>query len=182
MVDVCTADGDRRRVHERRILELGLHVGAVLDDDTSAELDRCASIDTAEQRMLRLIARRGRSRAELLERLAALGIGEADADATVGRLEQAGLINDRVLAAEVVDRGERRGHGRLRRQHDLRRLQLDAELPDDPERERVRAEAVVRKRFGAVPTAPADLARASAYLTRRGFDADTVATTLHLSE
>ena len=164
MVDVCTADGDRRRVHERRILELGLYVGAVLDDDTSAELDRCASIDTAEQRMLRL------------------GIGEADADATVGRLERAGLIDDRVLAAEVVDRGERRGHGRLRRQHDLRRLQLDAELPDDPEGERVRAEAVVLKRFGAVPTAPADLARASSYLTRRGFDADTVATTLHLSE
>ncbi len=74
MVDVCISDGDRCRVHERRVLELGLTVGTQIEDDTRTVLGRYAQVDAAEQRMLRLIARRARSQAELLARLQTLGL------------------------------------------------------------------------------------------------------------
>jgi regulatory protein len=183
MVDVCLSDGDRRRVHERRVLELGLAVGTAVGDETRAELDRFTRIDSAEQRMLRLIARRGRSRAEIVERLAALELDDDSALEIVTRLERAGFIDDRTLAAEVTDRTRVRGLGHLRTKHDLGKLQIDERstaeaLVHDPQAERSRAHAVVIKRYGAIPTTSSDLARAAAYLGRRGYDADTVATVL----
>lgn len=185
MVDVCTSDGDRCRVHERRVLELGLTVGTRIEDDTRALLDRHAHVDAAEQRMLRLIARRARSQAELLERLQTLGLDSSAAQETVERLQRVGLVDDQALAVSVAERTRDRGHGHLRVKHDLQRLQVDpgssAEaLAERPDQERERAYAVVVKRFGAIPTDPGDLARASAFLCRRGYDADTVATVLRL--
>jgi regulatory protein len=185
MVDVCLSDGDRRRVHERRLLELGLSVGTPVDGETRSQLDRFTRVDSAEQRMLRLITRRGRSRAELVERLGALEIDDDSALEIVTRLERAGFIDDRALAAEVTDRTRVRGMGHLRTKHDLGRLQIDEQsaaevLVHDPEAERSRAHAAVIKRYGAIPTTAADLARASGYLQRRGYDADTAATVLRL--
>ncbi len=185
MVDVCTSDGDRCRVHERRVLELGLTVGTRIEDDTRTLLDRHAQVDAAEQRMLGLIARRARSQAELLGRLQTLGLDSATAQETVERLRRAGLVDDQALAASVAERTKHRGHGRLRVEHDLRRLRVDpgssAEaLAEQPDQERERAHAAVIKRFGTIPTDRGDLARASAFLCRRGYDADTVATVLRL--
>ena len=185
MVDVCTSDGDRCRVHERRVLDLGLTVGTRIDDDTRTLFGRHAQVDAAEQRMLRLIAGRARSQAELLARLRTLGLESSAAQETVERLRRVGLVDDQALAAGVAERTRSRGHGRLRVEHDLQRLQVDpgssAEvLAEQPDQERERAHAVVVKRFGAIPTDPADLARASAHLCRRGYDPDTVATVLRL--
>ena len=117
--------------------------------------------------MLRLIARRARSQAELLGRLQTLGLDSSAAQETVERLRRVGLVDDQALAASVAERTRDRGHGHLRVEHDLQRLQVDpgssAEaLAEQPDRERRRAHAVVVKRFGAIPTDPRDLARASA--------------------
>ncbi len=185
MVDVCLSDGDRRRVHERRVLTLGLSVGSLIDPETRSALDRYTHIDSAEQRMLRLIASRGRSRAELVERLAALDVDDESALEIVERLERAGFIDDRALAAEVADRTRSRGMGHLRTQHDLDRLKINEQSAADanthePDAERSRAQAVILKRYGAIPTTPADISRAAAYLQRRGYDADTVTTVLRL--
>jgi regulatory protein len=180
MVDVCTSDGDRCRIHERRILDLGLAVGAALDPHDLALLQRYAHADAAELRMVRLIARRGRSRAEVLERLAALGLDEDDAGDIVARFERTGLIDDDALVDEVVERTRRRGHGQLRVEHDLTRLQVEAVVATAPGDEQERACAAVIKRYGAIPDSPADLARASAFLHRRGFTEETILTALHL--
>lgn len=185
MVDVCISDGDRCRVHERRVLELGLAVGTQIEGATRTVLSRYAQVDAAEQRMLRLIARRARSQAELLARLQTLGLDSAAAHETVERLRRVGLVDDQALAASVAERTRDRGHGHLRVEHDLQRLLVDpgssAEaLAEQPDQERERAHAVVVKRFGTIPTEPRDVARASAFLCRRGYDADTVATVLRL--
>ncbi len=64
MVDVCTSDGDRCRVHERRVLELGLAVGTQIEDDTRTVLEpvrpgrRRRAADAAPDRPSRAIASR----------------------------------------------------------------------------------------------------------------------------
>ena len=185
MVDVCLSDGDRRRVHERRVLDLGLSVGSLIDPETRSALDRYTHIDSAEQRMLRLIASRGRSRAELVERLAALDVDDESALEIVERLsERVSSMTEPSLPRSPTALAVG-GMGRLRTQHDLDRLKINEQSAADanthePDAERSRAQAVILKRYGAIPTTPADISRAAAYLQRRGYDADTVTTVLRL--
>src|SRR5436853_3179928 len=68
-VEVVLDSGERLRVHDRRIVEHGLHTGAALDTAAASVLRAAASVDAAERRALRLIGRRPRSRSELLRRL-----------------------------------------------------------------------------------------------------------------
>ncbi len=75
--------------------------------------------------------------------------------------------------------------GELRTRSDLRRLRVEPDvaatvLTATPQEQREQAEAAILKRFGEIPAEPAGLSRASAFLARRGYDADTVAAVLRL--
>ena len=172
-------------MHERRLLEFDLTVGTPVTGETLGELQRCAGIDAAERRMVGLIARRARSEAEIRDRLETLGIDEAATADMLERFRSIGLLDDQALAEDVADRTRRRGHGELRTRSDLRRLRVEPDvaatvLTATPQEQREQAEAVILKRFGEIPAEPAGLSRASAFLARRGYDADTVAAVLRL--
>lgn len=184
-VEVLLEAGERFAIHDRRLSEQGLTVGARLDDAEVAALARAGAADTAERRALRLIARRPRSRAELARRMQAWGLAPASANAVLDRLAAMGMVDDEVLAAAVVSARRERAYGRLRIAADLDRLSVD---PDTS------AEAAATSTAGEVERArralgghgdvigrdPAALRRAAALLARRGFDSETIAAVLDL--
>ena len=184
-VEVVLGTGERLRVHDRRVLEHGLHAGAALDPAAEAALRAAAGVDAAERRALRLIGRRPRSRAELERRLGEWGLSAADAAAVLDRLGAVGLVDDDALAGAVVSTRRADGYGRLRVGHDLDRLGIDGETgaahaTTTTQEELDRARSVLGSRRAPDTSDAAGVRRAAAYLARRGFDAETVAAALGL--
>jgi regulatory protein len=183
LVSVGLESGERLLLSSRRVAELRLAAGDQLDGPGLARLRAAAEEERLEQRVLRLLAARPRSRAELRHRLAEWGIAEEAAQSLLGRLTSAGLLDDGRVAAEVSDALRRRGHGSLRTAHELDRLGIDgctaAPVVDehagaDPRH----AQDLVTRRFGPAPYDRATARRAAAFLARRGFGEDTVADVL----
>ena len=177
--------GGRLVVHDRRLSEHGLTVGAALDTHARAALERAGVADAAERRALRLIARRPRSQAELARRLAEWGLPAADAAEVLDRLAAMGVVDDGALAAAVVSSRRASAHGRLRVDADLERLEIAPEVganiaATSPEAELARARRALGTRHTPDPGDPGSVRRAAAFLARRGFDAETVATALRL--
>jgi regulatory protein len=187
MVAVVLESGEAIRVHVRRMECVWLSVGEQVDADRSASLRMWAAADAAEQRALRLLATRGRSRAELRGRMAGWGVDAASAEEVLERLVACGAVDDAALAESVVASRRRTGHGSLRIRADLERLAIDtgasrATLTEDggAEGELARARRELDRRYGGRPNDRRDLARAAGHLTRRGFDAETVNAALGL--
>jgi regulatory protein len=182
-VDVVFDSGDVVRVHDRRIAQHRLRPGTALGAAGLDALRRAAAFDEAERRALRLLAHRPRSASELRARMAAWGVDEVTAAGVLERLVELGQVDDRRLAGAVVESRHAQGYGRLRTAHELVRLGVDdpaaaaalATLPGD---ERPEAERVARRRFGPPPYDDATARRAAAFLARRGFDPDAVASAL----
>jgi regulatory protein len=184
-VEVLLEAGERFAIHDRRLSEQGLAVGARLDDAEVAALARAGAADTAERRALRLIARRPRSRAELARRMQGWGLAPPAAGAVLDRLAAMGMVDDEALAATVVSARRERAYGRLRIAADLDRLAVDPDASAEAaatstEGEVERARRALGSRGGAAGRDPATVRRAAAFLARRGFDSETVAAVLDL--
>jgi regulatory protein len=186
-VEVELDSGERLRVHDRRLPEHGVAVGASLDPDTRSALVRAGAADAAERRSLGLIARRPRSRAELSRRMAGWGLPRDDAARVLERLQGMGVLDDAALAATVVSSRRAHAYGRLRIEFDLARLEVDpvvsATLAETSAAAEVdRARAALGSRYAVRTRDPAELRRAAQFLARRGFDGDTVAAALGVDE
>jgi regulatory protein len=187
MVAVGLESGEAIRVHVRRMDRPWLVVREQIDADRLASLRIWAAADAAEQRALRLLATRGRSRAELRSRMAGWGVDAASAEEVLERLVACGAVDDAALAESVASSRRRTGHGGLRIRADLERLAVDQEasgavLTDDggDEGELARARRELDRRYGGRLKDRRDLARAAGHLARRGFDAETVSAALGL--
>lgn len=187
LIEIRLESGEAIRLHDRRLGCPWLASGQPVDAGRLGELHRWAAADAAERRALRLVARRGRSRAELESRLQEWGVDPESAAEVVERLEAAGGVDDAALASSLADHRRQTGHGRLRVHADLTRLGVDrgalaaaVDAGGDTEQELARCRAELHRRFGGRPRDRRELARAAAHLARRGFDADTVADALGL--
>ncbi|MFI5049425.1 MAG: hypothetical protein ACHQEA_06120, partial [Gaiellales bacterium] len=109
LAELVFDDGDRLRLHPRRLGDLGLRAGAELTDDDLAAVERLALADDCEQRALRLLATRSRSTAELARRMAGWGLTPDEADAVVGQLARVGVVDDDAFAIALSDQLRRRG-------------------------------------------------------------------------
>jgi regulatory protein len=186
-VEVVLDSGERLRVHDRRLSEHGLAVGTAIGPDIERALERASAVDTAERRALAAIARRPRSRSELARRLAEWGVDPDDAEQVLERLHRIGVLDDGALAAAVVSSRRARAYGRLRIRADLDRLGVDPCARDraavtSADAEVARAHEALAARGRPQTGGPGDLRRSAAYLARRGFDADVVASVLGLDE
>jgi regulatory protein len=184
-VEVMLEAGERLVVHDRRLSEHGVTVGTGLDTSARAALQRASACDAAERRALRLIARRPRSHAELRRRLGEWGLEPDEAAALLERLAAIGMVDDGALAAAVVSGRRADAYGRLRVRHDLERLEIPPDVEaavaaTSAEAELERARRALGPRIAPDPGDPAAVRRAAAFLARRGFDAETVATVLRL--
>ena len=133
--------------------------------------------------LLRLLARRDYSRAELDDRLRRKAVADEVRAAALGRLAELALLDDRRVAeGHVRGRSQRKGRLALRRDLDRRgvpeRVRDAALAPLDDAQQLDAAREVLAKhawRFDAGDVRK-DRAKAAAFLARRGFAGDTVRT------
>ncbi len=179
LVELQLDQGERIRIHQRRVAAQGLRVGSGLTEAQLAALGRDAEVDRCEQRALRLLTVRARSAAELGDRLRGWGLDRAEAGSVVDRLERLGLVDDVALAQRTAARLDDRGHGHLRVARDLDRLSVAAGLREPAVHDHAvsdleRARRVAEQRFGPPPYDAEVKRRAAGLLARRGFDEETV--------
>ncbi|HZI34393.1 MAG TPA: hypothetical protein VFD61_01505, partial [Gaiellales bacterium] len=94
LVSVTLASGERYQVSSARVAELGLAAGDELDVSKLEALRQAHTLDRAEQRLLRLLGTRARSRHELADRLDAWGVERERGELLLDRLTRAGLLDD----------------------------------------------------------------------------------------
>jgi regulatory protein len=180
-------DGERLRLHQRRLADSGSRLGAELTADDLAVVERLALADDCEQRALRLLASRSRSTAELARRMEGWGLTGEEASAVVERLERLGVVDDDAFASALSEQLRRRGAGHLRARADLERHGVEGEAARaiaeaHAEGDDQAAGDVVHARFGQPPYDEATVRRAAGLLLRRGFDEDTVRSVLGLPD
>ena len=187
LAELVFDDGDRLRLHPRRLGDHGLRAGAELTDDDLAAVERLALADDCEQRALRLLATRSRSTAELARRMVGWGLTPDEADAVVGQLARVGVVDDDAFAIALSDQLRRRGHGHLRARADLERHGLEEDAAGAIVQAHAQGDAeaareMVANRFGPPPYDEATIRRAAGLLARRGFDEDTISAVLGLPD
>ena len=185
---VVEVDGELRfRLHERRAAGIPPQ-GSLLHADEVEMLGDAQHADECERRLLRLLARRGRSRHEIDGRLEEWGVVRHEASSIVDRLDVLGLIDDAALAESAADRALERGDGRGRLVAHLASLRVDETAAEHAQQrlgesdEVDRALALVEQRFGPPPHDPATLRRAFALLARRGYDEDVSRSALGIED
>ena len=161
------------RVEPEALAELSLTDGDEIDDARRAELEAALTGVRARRFVVRSLAVRMQSTAELQRKLAARGI---PAEVTGAAIEQAagyGYIDDAALAEQLARGMRSRGYGRRRAEEKLRTRGLRGPLAaaalaeafeghDEP--------ALAREALGRRPVATdADRRRALSFLARRGF-------------
>src|SRR5471032_3646949 len=129
-------------------------------------------------RALGYLSRREHSRTELSRKLTP-HLGEGDSlDTLLDALEQEGwLSNERFVESVVHRRGTRLGTSRI--VHELKRNGIDETLIQDAgaelkKTELTRAREVWGKKFGDLPTTPAERAKQARFLATRGFNGGTI--------
>lgn len=185
LVSVVMASGERHLLSAGRLAELGVAAGDELDGAGLERLRQSSADQRSEQRLLRLLATRPRSRAELVRRLAQWHVPEPSAQLLLAKLERAGLLDDSRLAGELSESLQRRGHGSLRAAHDLERLGVEYDtaapaLADHATSDPGLARRLLARRFGPPPYDDATTRRAAGLLSRRGFDEQAVSQVLDL--
>jgi regulatory protein len=112
-----------------------------------------------------------RSAAELAQRLERRGVGEAEREQALERLERLGYVDDGRVARRRAEQLAGRGSGDALIRDDLERRGIAAELVEEAlaglEPERERASRIVAERGPG--------ARTARYLASRGFGEDAVA-------
>jgi len=129
-------------------------------------------------RALGYLSRREHSRTELSRKLTP-HLGEGDSlDTLLDALEREGwLSNERFVESVVHRRGIRLGTSRI--VHELKRNGIDETLIQDAgaelkKTELARARDVWSKKFGELPTTPAERAKQARFLATRGFNGGTI--------
>jgi regulatory protein len=182
---VTLASGERYQVSSVRVAELGLAAGDELDVSKLEALRQAHTLDRAEQRLLRLLGTRARSRHELADRLDAWGVEPERGELLLDRLTRAGLLDDEQFARELSEGLQKRGHGSLRARHDMDRLGVSESarsraLAGHEQADQQIAHDLVVAEFGQPPYDHATVRRAAALLARRGFDEVAITRVLDL--
>ncbi len=126
--------------------------------------------------VLRLLARREYSRAELRDRLTRAGYGAEQIDSTLDALAREGWQDD-ARYAEMLGRTRlRQGHGPLRLRRDLARAGVDPEQMSIPQADwLIQARAALHKRFGGAPAENRrEWERRARFLAGRGFTSELI--------
>jgi regulatory protein len=124
-------------------------------------------------RALGYLSRREYSRAELSRKLSPYAEEGESIDALLDSLESEGWLSDSRFAESLLNRrASRMGAGRI--VNELKRHSVGQELVEEVsaqlrETELARAQAVWRKKFGALPETPNERAKQARFLATRGF-------------
>lgn len=159
-----------------------LAAGMVLSDEDVQQLTRIDQYTRGEEKVMRLLAIRPRTKQELTRALDALDVPATIRDGVMHDLQERGLIDDAKFAREYVrNRVELRQMGPHRLRHDLKRLGVASSIVDDTlDREitsssqETSARDIIRRRLGRSRPTEGDVRRIGAQLRRKGFDYEVI--------
>ncbi|RQS74991.1 recombination regulator RecX [Burkholderia sp. Bp8963] len=156
--------------------------GAAADPDTGGSARTSSSSSkparSLKGRALGYLSRREYSRAELARKLAPYVGEDESVEPVLDALEQDGWLSDARFAESLVHRRASRV-GAARIVNELKRHAVGDTLVEEVsaqlrETEWARAQAVWRKKFGALPQTPAERAKQARFLAARGFSSATI--------
>jgi regulatory protein len=163
------------RVEPEALGELGVADGDEIDDARRAAVEEALARVRARLFVLRSLAVRMQSTAEIERKLAARDVPPDVAREAVERMTEYGYIDDASLAGQLTRGMQTRGYGRRRAEQKLRSRGLLGRLAESAldeaygDRDEVTlARAALGRR---AVTGDADRRRAIAFLARRGFSA-----------
>ena len=178
---VVEVDGARfAAIPVELVRELNLAKGVELDDERRDRLEFLADVEASHLVATRMLAARPRSVNEILRKLRERGHNPSAASRAVGRLEDAGVLDDGEFASHFARVRAARGHGPARLLSDLitkgveRRLAelaIDEVLANEEYDELSQARRLTEKRIGQLGDLPTTTLRRRLvqYLARRGF-------------
>ncbi|AOJ76033.1 recombination regulator RecX [Burkholderia ubonensis] len=152
--------------------------GAAGEPSATAERKSSKPPRSLKGRALGYLSRREYSRAELARKLAPYAGEDESVEPVLDALEQEGWLSDARFAESLVHRRASRV-GAARIVNELKRHAVGDTLVEEVgaqlrETEWARAQAVWRKKFGALPQTPAERAKQARFLAARGFSSATI--------
>ncbi|KVE75822.1 recombination regulator RecX [Burkholderia vietnamiensis] len=152
--------------------------GAAGEPSATAERKSSKPPRSLKGRALGYLSRREYSRAELARKLAPYVGEDESVEPVLDALEQEGWLSDARFAESLVHRRASRV-GVARIVSELKRHAVGDTLVEEVnaqlrETELTRAQAVWRKKFGALPQTPAERAKQARFLAARGFSSATI--------
>lgn len=152
--------------------------GAAGEPSATAERKSSKPPRSLKGRALGYLSRREYSRAELARKLAPYVGEDESVELVLDALEQEGWLSDARFAESLVHRRASRV-GVARILSELKRHAVGDTLVEEVnaqlrETELTRAQAVWRKKFGALPQTPAERAKQARFLAARGFSSATI--------
>ncbi|MBR7963311.1 recombination regulator RecX [Burkholderia vietnamiensis] len=178
----------RSSQHPRRTRRAsGSAAGAASSDESGAAGRKSSKPPRSlKGRALGYLSRREYSRAELARKLAPYVGEDESVEPVLDALEQEGWLSDARFAESLVHRRASRV-GVARIVSELKRHAVGDSLVDEVnaqlrETEFTRAQAVWRKKFGALPQTPAERAKQARFLAARGFSSATIVKLLKVGD
>ncbi len=163
------------RVEPEAFGELGISVGDEIDDARRTAVEKALAQVRARLFVVRSLAAKMQSAAEIERKLAARDVPPAVAREAIERVKGFGYIDDASLAGELARGMQARGYGRRRAEQKLRARGLPRALADAALDEAYGGRdevALARDALGRRAVSDdADRRRAVAFLARRGFSA-----------
>lgn len=163
------------RVEPEAFRELGISVGDEIDDARRTAVEKALAQVRARLFVVRSLAAKMQSAAEIERKLAARDVPPAVAREAIERVKGFGYIDDASLAGELARGMQARGYGRRRAEQKLRARGLPRALADAALDEAYGGRdevALARDALGRRAVSDdADRRRAVAFLARRGFSA-----------
>ncbi len=168
--------------------DLKLQVGRRWTAALAERVQMAVATDKARRDAMRLLGQRSRSRKDLIDRLIMRGHVSMVAERIADEAVRDGWLDEQAFAADVI-RGvtSRRPAGRRLVEEKLRARGVDEGVVEHAaadaaagQDDRVAAMTLARRRLGTMNSVspPVALRRIAGLLSRRGFDEDTVQTTL----
>ncbi|VWB42484.1 recombination protein RecX [Burkholderia latens] len=178
----------RSSQHPRRTRRASGDAAGAASGDESGATGRKSSKPprSLKGRALGYLSRREYSRAELARKLAPYVGEDESVEPVLDALEQEGWLSDARFAESLVHRRASRV-GVARIVSELKRHAVGDSLVDEVnaqlrETEFTRAQAVWRKKFGALPQTPAERAKQARFLAARGFSSATIVKLLKVGD
>jgi SOS response regulatory protein OraA/RecX len=163
------------RVEPEAFAELGVADGDEIDDVRRAAVEEALGRVRARLFVVRSLAAKMQSTAEIEKKLAARDVSPAVAREAIERVTGYGYLDDESLAGQLARGMQSRGYGRRRAEQKLRARGLSGALTEAALDEAYGGRdevALARKALGRRAVADdADRRRAIAFLARRGFSA-----------
>ncbi len=187
--DVYTRSSQHpRRTRRAAGASFGVSSGGAASSDAPGASERKSSKPprSLKGRALGYLSRREYSRAELALKLAPYVDEGESIEPVLDALEQEGWLSDARFAESLVHRRASRV-GVARIVSELKRHAVGESLVEEVnaqlrETELTRAQAVWRKKFGALPQTPAERAKQARFLAARGFSSATIVKLLKVGD